>query len=93
MLIGKNCEIDIQECESSPCQYVGVCLERSNASLYQNTSYDPLNPVYVNKELNMLLPMHFFQEFSYENASGYVPNTMYHTYNSYWIQIIIIIFT
>jgi hypothetical protein len=38
---GKNCEIDINECESSPCQYGGTCLERSNQSLYQQAGSQP----------------------------------------------------
>ena len=29
---GKNCEVDILECESSPCQNGGTCLENSDKS-------------------------------------------------------------
>lgn len=68
---GKNCEIVIQECQPDTCRNKGECLERNNASLYQNTSYDPLNPIYLHENSNFLLPLHFYQEFSYENASGY----------------------
>ena len=31
---GSNCEMDIDECASSPCQYNGTCLQYSNISLY-----------------------------------------------------------
>lgn len=55
---GKNCEIDIDECESSPCQNNGVCLQRSNISLYSSPNRNSL-------------PSIFSGEFSYENASGY----------------------
>jgi hypothetical protein len=54
-LPGKNCEIDIDECESSPCQYGGTCLERSNQSLYQQAG-------------SQLAP--FPEKFSYMSASG-----------------------
>ncbi|XP_069695931.1 protein crumbs isoform X4 [Periplaneta americana] len=54
---GKNCENDINECESSPCRYEGVCLERSNQTLYQQIGDQP--PKFTNN-------------FSYMNASGYV---------------------
>lgn len=33
--LGKDCQEDINECESSPCQYNGTCLERSKPSTYQ----------------------------------------------------------
>jgi hypothetical protein len=52
---GKNCEIDINECESSPCQYGGTCLQRSNQSLYQQDGSQPA-----------LFP----EKFSYLSASG-----------------------
>lgn len=55
---GKNCEIDIDECESSPCQNNGKCLQRSNMTLYT------LPDRYT-------LPSIFSEPFSYENASGY----------------------
>ena len=32
---GKNCETDIAECDSAPCQNGATCVERSNSSLYQ----------------------------------------------------------
>lgn len=53
---GKNCEIDINECESSPCQYSGTCIQRSNMALYMSQ--------------NKSLPAIYSQPFSYENASG-----------------------
>lgn len=56
--MGKNCEIDIDECESSPCQNNGKCLQRSNMTLYT------LPDRYT-------LPSIFSEPFSYENASGY----------------------
>ena len=31
---GSNCEMDIDECASSPCQYNGTCLQYSDISLY-----------------------------------------------------------
>ncbi|CAF4921178.1 unnamed protein product, partial [Pieris macdunnoughi] len=64
---GKNCEIDIEECESNPCKYDGICLERSNTSLYQ-TPDSP--PVLVGPQPHMLLPQVFYQPFSLENAGG-----------------------
>lgn len=67
MYLGKNCEIDINECESEPCKYEGVCLERSNASLYLPADAPP---VQVGPQPQMLLPAVFYQPFAPENASG-----------------------
>ncbi|XP_045760507.1 protein crumbs isoform X2 [Maniola jurtina] len=64
---GKNCETDIDECESSPCKHAGICLERSNASLYNARGDAPQ----VGPQPHMLLPEHFYQPFSLENASGF----------------------
>lgn len=58
---GKNCEIDIDECASGPCQNNGRCLQRSNTTLYSLS--DP--------QLDVMLPSIFSGEFSHENASGY----------------------
>lgn len=58
---GKNCEIDINECESSPCQYGGTCLQRSNLTLYNNIE---------SIKLNISLPSIFSQPFNHQNASG-----------------------
>lgn len=68
LFLGKNCEIDINECESEPCKYDGICLERSNASLY--LSADVTAPVQVGPQPQMLLPSVFYQPFAPENASG-----------------------
>lgn len=57
VLSGKNCEEDINECESMPCQFGGTCLERSDQSLYIH------NP-------DSILPEVFNNVFAYENASG-----------------------
>lgn len=59
---GKNCEMDINECESNPCKYDGVCLERSNASLYTSNG----------SQGDSSLPEIFSRQFSYSFASGYV---------------------
>ncbi|VVC87020.1 unnamed protein product [Leptidea sinapis] len=59
----KNCDIDIEECESSPCQHEGVCLERSNASLYRSPEAAPER---VGPQPHMLLPQYFYQPFSVE---------------------------
>jgi len=56
-ILGKNCENDINECESNPCQFGGTCLERSNISLY-------------NQKDNNNLSIIFQQEFSYATANG-----------------------
>ncbi|XP_013166449.1 PREDICTED: protein crumbs, partial [Papilio xuthus] len=65
---GKNCEVDINECEGEPCKYEGVCLERSNASLYRAPDAPPLQ---LGPQPHMLLPDHFYQPFSFDNASGF----------------------
>lgn len=57
----KNCAVDIDECASIPCQNNGICLERSNISLYSAS----------NRPSDNRIPSVFFGEFSYENASGY----------------------
>lgn len=62
MFTGKNCEIDINECESNPCQYNGTCLERSNMTLY--------NPS-ITSQLNMSLPDVYNRPFNYSDSSGY----------------------
>lgn len=67
LFVGKNCEIDINECESEPCKYDGVCLERSNTSLYLPADAPP---VQVGPQSQMLLPSVFYQPFAPENASG-----------------------
>lgn len=58
-LLGKKCEIDINECENNPCQFGGTCFERSNLSLYYLTDKKNLSAI-------------FQQEFSYATANGYV---------------------
>ncbi|KPJ20311.1 Protein crumbs [Papilio machaon] len=65
---GKNCEVDINECEGEPCKYEGICLERSNASLYRAPDAPPL---LLGPQPHMLLPDHFYQPFSFDNASGF----------------------
>lgn len=59
---------DINECESSPCQFFGTCLERSNQSLYLLPASEKAS-----------LPSVFSKKFNYENVSGYecicVPGT------------------
>lgn len=57
---GKNCEIDIDECESSPCQYSGRCLQKSNITIYNLPDIEKVS-----------IPEIFKQKFSYDNASGY----------------------
>lgn len=32
---GENCEVDVDECESQPCEHGGECFQRSNFSLYR----------------------------------------------------------
>lgn len=54
---GKNCETDVNECESNPCQFGGTCLERSNQSYYLNSD-------------TTYLPEIFKQPFDYAEASG-----------------------
>ncbi|CAB3373706.1 Hypothetical predicted protein [Cloeon dipterum] len=54
---GIHCEIDIRECDSMPCQYNGTCLELSDQSLYPPDS-----------SLFGIIP----DQFTYENASGFV---------------------
>lgn len=56
--LGKNCEEDINECESNPCQYGGTCLQKSNQSLYEKN------------DINFILPSVFSVNFSYVNANG-----------------------
>lgn len=58
---GKRCQIDINECESNPCKYSGICLERSNITLY--------NPN-IETIINMTLPETFHKEFDYSDAAG-----------------------
>lgn len=64
---GKNCEVDISDCEHEPCKFGGVCLERSNASLYMPEGGSRIQ---VGPQPQMLLPDFFYQPFSYENAAG-----------------------
>ena len=33
---GKQCQVDIDECASTPCQYNGTCLQRSVEVYYNN---------------------------------------------------------
>lgn len=61
-IVGKNCEIDVNECESNPCQYNGTCLERSNTTLY-----DPV----LSSLLNLTLPEFFNKPFDYADSAGY----------------------
>lgn len=56
-MIGKNCEVDINDCESNPCQFGGTCLEHSNISLYNQKDNNNLSAI-------------FQQEFSYATANG-----------------------
>ena len=60
---GKDCEQDISECETSPCQNGANCYERSNTSLYIPEVLASL-PLEVQEV--------FAQQFSYANASGYL---------------------
>lgn len=32
---GENCEVDVDECESQPCENDGECFQRSSSSLYR----------------------------------------------------------
>lgn len=57
----KNCEVDIDECASGPCLNNGKCLQRSNITLYTMSS----------TLADVELPSIFYNDFSYENASGY----------------------
>ncbi|XP_076260124.1 cell polarity complex component crumbs [Rhynchophorus ferrugineus] len=59
---GKNCDIDINECESNPCKYDGICLEKSNMTLY--------NPSIISK-MDIDLPAAFQKPFNYSDAEGY----------------------
>lgn len=59
---GKNCEVDINECESNPCKHNGTCLERSNSTLYKQAF------VVAN---NLTVPKAFEKAFEYEDAAGY----------------------
>ncbi|KAG8225570.1 hypothetical protein J437_LFUL002087 [Ladona fulva] len=78
---GKNCEIDINECESSPCQYGGTCLQLSNVSLYLSVGLHSslslhANPTYGSPQptripLPFNLPPVFNREFSPATAAGY----------------------
>ena len=67
LLAGKNCELDINECESNPCKYDGVCLERSNVTLYRAADAPPLQ---VGPQPHQLLPPAFYQPFSLDTAAG-----------------------
>ena len=55
--LGKNCELDIAECSSSPCLNGGECFEKSNSSLYGSSSTTGYR---------------FVGQFLYSNAAGYV---------------------
>lgn len=57
-VLGKNCEEDINECDSNPCQYGGTCLEKSNQSLYNKF------------EAPFPLPSLFNHSFNYATANG-----------------------
>lgn len=61
-IIGKNCEEDINECESSPCKNSGICLQKSNSTLYHPN---------VIPGFNLSLPEVFARPFDYANAAGY----------------------
>ncbi|KAJ8978001.1 hypothetical protein NQ317_004546 [Molorchus minor] len=58
----KNCEIDINECESNPCQFNGTCLERSNQTLYNES---------LTSQFDIELPESFDRPFNYSDAFGY----------------------
>nr|CAD7258850.1 unnamed protein product [Timema shepardi] len=60
---GKNCQQDINECATLPCKNHGTCFERSNLTLYEMAAAD------VNRTL--VLPAMFYQNFSYNTASGF----------------------
>lgn len=55
--LGLNCEVDINECDSQPCQNGGTCLEHSNRTLYEYSA-------------NHSLPEIFSHEFNYDEAFG-----------------------
>lgn len=56
-MLGLNCEIDINECESLPCQNGGTCLELSNRTLYELSN-------------NISLPDVFSKDFNFKEAVG-----------------------
>lgn len=64
--LGKNCEIDINECESNPCQFNGTCLEHSDIDLF--VGRHPTTPPPMMGTLP--LPKFFHQDFNYSIASG-----------------------
>ena len=60
---GKNCDEDVAECAAQPCQFGGLCFEKSDLSLYDPSALSSL-PLNVRQTFN--------RAFSYEDAAGYV---------------------